>query len=291
MNLEENVTICIKTFLRKKSLWALLSSIEVYYPKLQLIIVDDSIINYKNSTLRKFPNLNINYITTSFDIGVSEGRNILLKNVNTEFFLLCDDDFQFNQNTNLKVALKTLVENKQDILGGELFEEIELNSFYEFLRWIKWGRNLKGYKLTPVSDFSVCKIEGSVLIKEKMKYNKNESFYIENLCFVSNFFIARTSSIEKIGGWRHKSLKLGEHGVFFDNAYFGYGLKIAYTNLFSAKTIRYSPLWYIIFRLRPGRKFRSIFKSDEFERYQSMGIKKIKFISYDGSVQEIDVAY
>ena len=43
-----------------------------------IIILDDSRENYKDAILEKFSKLNINYIVTEFDIGLSKGRNYCL---------------------------------------------------------------------------------------------------------------------------------------------------------------------------------------------------------------------
>lgn len=59
-------------------------------PKLNnipIIILDDSRENYKDAILEKFSKLNINYIVTEFDIGLSKGRNILLEHVKTDYIM------------------------------------------------------------------------------------------------------------------------------------------------------------------------------------------------------------
>ena len=105
------ITIIIKTFERKKSLICLLKSIQKYYPEIPIIILDDSRNNYKNEVMNKFSKLNIEYIVTEFDIGLSEGRNRILRKVKTKYFLLCDDDFEFDERT----KLKQLLEHVRDI--------------------------------------------------------------------------------------------------------------------------------------------------------------------------------
>lgn len=87
-----NITIIIKTFQRLKSLECLLKSIEDQkLNNIPIIILDDSRENYKDAILEKFSKLNINYIVTEFDIGLSKGRNILLEHVKTDYIILCDD--------------------------------------------------------------------------------------------------------------------------------------------------------------------------------------------------------
>ena len=80
-----------------------------------IIICDDSKDAQYNKEyiMDKFNDLNINYIITGFDTGVSKGRNILINNVKTKYFVLCDDDFIFTKQTNLLHMKEQL-----DILGG-----------------------------------------------------------------------------------------------------------------------------------------------------------------------------
>lgn len=104
----DDITIVIKTFERKKSLICLLRSIQKYYPDVFIIIVDDSKKSYREEILNSFRDLNINYIVTEFDIGLSEGRNILLRNVKTKYFMLCDDDFEFDKRTDINKAIQIL---------------------------------------------------------------------------------------------------------------------------------------------------------------------------------------
>lgn len=109
-------------------------------PKLNnipIIILDDSRENYKDAILEKFSKLNINYIVTEFDIGLSKGRNILLEHVKTDYIILCDDDFEFDSRTNISKGLLLLKEYNLDILGGSVYERVELNSIFSVLHLLK----------------------------------------------------------------------------------------------------------------------------------------------------------
>ena len=51
--------------------------------------------------LNYFNDSNISVINTKFNIGVCKGRNILINNIKTRYYIQCDDDFLFNRNTNI----------------------------------------------------------------------------------------------------------------------------------------------------------------------------------------------
>lgn len=145
-----------------------------------IIVVDDSE-NKKKINIKR--HLNTIHLQTPFDVGVSEGRNIGLKFVNTEFVVFCDDDFIFYEETNLDHFLESMAKGF-DIIGGAV----------------------EGKPM-----------EGSMKFQDTSLYLKKESKGdiqgIPRYDFVSNFFIARTETIKKFP-WDLR-LKLGERIDFF----------------------------------------------------------------------------
>lgn len=74
------MTFIIHTFKRPDCLSRLLESIKEYYPNTPVIVYDDS----------------------EFDRGLSWGRNHLVSQVKTKYFLLLDDDFVFTNETKIE---------------------------------------------------------------------------------------------------------------------------------------------------------------------------------------------
>lgn len=50
------------------------------------------------------------YYNLEKDCGLSAGRNFLLNKIQTKYFVLADDDFVFDQKTNLERAVQILEE-------------------------------------------------------------------------------------------------------------------------------------------------------------------------------------
>lgn len=276
--INENLTICIKTFIRKKSLWTLLSSIQRFFPDVHIIVVDDSPLNYKNATIKKFDRLKISYFVTKFDIGVSKGRNTALEKVETKFVLFCDDDFQFTKNTNLVLAMSQLVSNDLDILGGNILNEFQFNSIYSIYRYLLRGGNYTVYQKV----FYRYKFSDKTLTRS-CEIQKDESLII-GLCKIDNFFIAKTKSIRQIDGWQPESLKSSyEHSLFFHRAAME-GLKIGFTPQFECNSVRYNPIIYSLFRRRPSHKAKLI--SEEYFNKSSIkhGIRFIVYLDLVGKV-------
>jgi len=113
-----DVSILIKTLERKKQLIHLLHSIKYYGFKGPIIIADDSKVPYKEEILSLFPQLNIKYIILPYDTGTAEGRNAMLRETKTPFFVLCDDDFIFEPRTRIPCMRHLMIEHNLDILGG-----------------------------------------------------------------------------------------------------------------------------------------------------------------------------
>lgn len=181
----DNLTILIKSFLRKECVDRLINSIRNYYKNIKIIIVDDS--GDPNTYNFDYDN-NIKTYNLEFDGGLSFGRNFGVSVIETEFFLLLDDDFEFTKNTNLIKFMDIMIESDLDILGADVIvDDKKLEYFY----------NLK--------------LEGDSLYYINEKYEIKDNYQTCDL--ILNFFIARTNSIKK-----HKwldELKLSEHTAFF----------------------------------------------------------------------------
>lgn len=94
--LRDLVTLCITTFKRPEALNALTKSIERFYPELKRVVVDTK-------------------------GNLSWGRNYAVKQVTTPYFLLLEDDFVFTEQTNIRILLQILQEDKElAAIGGAI---------------------------------------------------------------------------------------------------------------------------------------------------------------------------
>jgi glycosyltransferase involved in cell wall biosynthesis len=109
--------IVIKTFNRYHCLDKLLKSIEQYYPDKNIIIADDSV---KFNEKFYQHNLNMEVLNVGVDVGLSYGRNEAMKLVKTEYALLLDDDFVFDERTDIHKLLTIAQHTDADVVGGSL---------------------------------------------------------------------------------------------------------------------------------------------------------------------------
>lgn len=191
------ITFIIHTYKRPGCVKRLLESIKQFYPKVPVLVYDD----------------------TDFDRGLSWGRNHLVSQVKTPYFLLLDDDFVFTEDTKIE-RLYDKAEQGYDVVAGALLENSILH--YE-------GR---------------FKLEDGIL-----RYIKTTE---EPLDYVLNFFVGRTEKFRECK-W-DEELKLAEHTAFF---FVNKGkLKIGYDSSVIVKHLPEKPDGYAEDRKRGGRYFK-----------------------------------
>ena len=180
----DDVTLLIKSFLRKDCVDRLIKSIRKFYPTIKIVVVDDSGRDYNFCYDKNIKTYNI-----GFDSGLSYGRNYGVSKIDTKYFVLLDDDFVFTEKTDLIKMFNILTKHPLDILGGLIYEN---------------GKRLDYYGYINYSDG---------VITCKSGYEKLDEYFSTEI--VPNFFMAKTDSIKK-----HKwcdDLKLCEHTIFFFN--------------------------------------------------------------------------
>ena len=188
-NCEASVTAIIKTFERPKCLDRLVRSIRKFYPKLSILIADDS--------FTPSPRDDAGYFRLGPDVGASAGRNALLDRVETPNFLLLDDDFEFTEHTDLNRLLAILGEEKVPLVAGECI-------------WCK--HLLMRIKRKRSSWYGNFQLKHGHL-RMLSEYHHEEDGYV--VCdFVQNFFMARTEAVRGMGAW-DAELKTNEHEEFF----------------------------------------------------------------------------
>lgn len=178
----DELTLVIKTFERRPLLLRLLRSIRKRYPRIAIIVVDDS--------RRIEPLEGVDYVVLPFDSGVSAGRNAGLARVRTRFVMILDDDFVFYRHTDLLASLRRIAAAPEiDLLGGVVITVPSLD----------WNDSSR----TPIYKHTTAKPGGFVAGLERRRK-------------VPNFFIARTERLAQIG-WDAR-LKRLDHIDFFTRA-------------------------------------------------------------------------
>ena len=88
----------------------LVQSIRKYHPNLSIIIADDSpasMMNESEIVHKLEKDIHIRYFRMPENNGWFSGRALLVSQVQTEYFVSCDDDFFFHDKFNLRTMLGT----------------------------------------------------------------------------------------------------------------------------------------------------------------------------------------
>ena len=113
MTLERDLSVLVKTFQRPDALHRLVASIRRFYPRIAVLVVDDS-----EEPLDPVPDGVTRYWHLPFDsAGLSAGRNFGLRHVETEHVLVCDDDMVFGRRTDLGAMVRTVTSTRFDLVS------------------------------------------------------------------------------------------------------------------------------------------------------------------------------
>ncbi len=114
-----NLTIVIVTIDRPRSVIRLVRSIIARYPGVKILVgvqsdgCEEASLSNIGADVYRFP----------FDFGLSATRNAVITHVATKYFLLCDDDFIFDRDTDVAPAVDILNANPEiGIVGGLLYD-------------------------------------------------------------------------------------------------------------------------------------------------------------------------
>lgn len=181
----DTLTALIKTFERPRTVARLIASLRRLYPDLRLLVVDDS------RHPRPIPG--VEWLTLPFDSGVSAGRSAGLKQVQTPFTLLLDDDFVFYHRTGLRAALVAMMQYPEiDIMGGTV---LQLPHFH-------------------ASDYRAAGLYPTAAAPVRPLGSRIGPFPVYDK--VPNFYIARTERLRLVD-W-DPQIKRQDHADFFTRA-------------------------------------------------------------------------
>jgi glycosyltransferase involved in cell wall biosynthesis len=184
-DVDERLTIVIKTFERPRTIERLVHSIRRMYPTMPIIVVDDS------RAPRELPG--VETIVLPFDQGVSIGRQTGLDLVRTPYVMMLDDDFVFFFATQLGRAISKLERQPRiDLIGGQLID----------LPYIRFREPPIGriFPTRAVPREPIGSTIDDLLVCDK----------------VANFYIARTDAVRRVG-WTPQ-LRRVDHADFFTRA-------------------------------------------------------------------------
>ena len=271
----KDITFIVKTFERPYCIKRLVKSVVKKYPDARILIADDSEKTCKNYFEHSKWSKNVQVYELPHDCGLSKGRNYLVDKVETRYFVLLDDDFIFDDRTDILRALEILKVKDLDILGGYFrnYKAITINFLkypYILLRILFKCEKPFNYLGTIEEDTANKTLTVNYIEHQFPKYTDSD--------IVHNFFIAKTDVVKLRNRW-DEDLKLQEHTAFFYTAKKN-GLKVGFSNEFS---VQHRPIRVYKYRSFRKRNFIKVFmeKNDFLKIISKYDNREIKIIEYD----------
>lgn len=204
----EDITLIVPTMMRDNCLKRLLTSAQIYYPKLKVLVGYQGTNNldttFSNTTIIQLPN----------DCGLSYARNALVKKVDTPYTLLLDDDHWFHKTTDL-AQMKSILEYDSNlgIVSGRFWQDNEIKPYEKFFLFCD--------KLLVLLSWETLFKKNLVSLRT---YN-NIKFGYADICH--NFFVAKTQVLKDYG-WDNRHKVHSEHLDFYLNLKINSPYKVAF---------------------------------------------------------------
>ena len=181
----DRTTFVVKTLERPEELARLLRSLRSLYPNARALVADDArdharvqdVCSVFDARLLELPH----------DVGLSVGRNTLLAEVETETFVLLDDDFVMIPGTRVEPLVRMVEEGLFDIAGGLVLHDGSPAHFEGRMRLVDGV-----LRLSPLRSLDGCPID---------------------VDFCWNFWVGRAEAVRRVL-WDER-LKVCEHHDFF----------------------------------------------------------------------------
>ena len=193
----DRLTAIVVSFLRPNYTIDCVKSLRETYPYIGKILVGENGY-YDESVEKAIFDANGEYIELKFDSGVGPGRNRLMDKVNTDYVLVGDDDFLYDDKAMVDRMVEFLDNHPEfDLVGGRIIENKNLKNYQGFIDINDDHLKYRMVHENTVEDFDE---------ESGLRYKKVDLTF--------NFFVARTESIRDVP-WDEKIKVAYEHSHWF----------------------------------------------------------------------------
>lgn len=236
-----NITAILITFLRPGYTKACIDSLQKEYKDIKIIVGENG--NYSKKMKAFCQARGVKYVEMPYDSGVCFARNRLVELVDTEYVLIGDDDFYYDENAGVEKMLKFLSShNEFDLIGGRVSVNGEVGNYQGFIE--KHFDHLNTIALDLNSEFNFDE-------KSRLRYLQVDLTF--------NYFLARTGKVKQVK-WDEEIKVAYEHYSWFAD-FKEAGHKVAFS---PDPIVVHKPNWvkseqaqeYLAFRTRKSDKER-----------------------------------
>lgn len=203
-----DITLIVPTYMRDDCLKRLLTTAQIYYPQMKVLV------GYQGKCTLDTTFSNTEIIMLPEDCGLSYARNALVKQVETSYVLLLDDDALIDKTSDL-MKMKTLFEydDKIGIVSARMIE----------------NKIIKGYErfFLPCDDVLLL-IDWNALYQKKIaEYRTYKDIRFGYAHITYNIFLAKTEVLRKYT-WDNRHKVHSEHLDFFLNLHLNSDVKTVF---------------------------------------------------------------
>lgn len=192
-----NLTALMITFLRPAYTKHCINSLRATYNDIKIIVAENG--EFDDDMKQFCDRVGAEYHLMPFDSGVCYARNRLVELAKTDYVLVGDDDFEYNQDAKVEQMLRFMEKNKGfDVIGGRVKEGGVLRNYQGFI------------------DLNVGHFHYHALNVDEIKYDKCEvsglRYCKADITF--NFFIGKRSKLLAVK-WDEQIKVAFEHSDWF----------------------------------------------------------------------------
>lgn len=191
----KKVTAIVISFLRPGYTTACITSLRERYPEINIVVGENG---HRNEELAQTcKEIGARYIQLPYDSGVCVGRNTLLKNVETPYVLVGDDDFFYTETAKADEMVAFLEAHPEfDQIGGRVSENGII-------------RNYQGYTERRTNHIHVHALD-----LEKAEYQTHGALRYCPADLTFNYFVARAEAVKAVP-WDEEIKVAYEHLSWF----------------------------------------------------------------------------
>jgi len=238
---QENITIGIKTFLRPTSLKYCLMRLRQYFPKIKILVADDSTEEIKKINQKLSQKFNAEYLDLEFDSGLGFGRNKMIEKTTTKYYLTLDDDSLIDNRFDLSKLYQLMEETNLDIIACQRGVNKKASKhYYHFFDSVK---------KTSEERFGKYLIYYDQEMKPERKINNQLKMNLYQTHLINENYIGKTEILKK--NLYQNEIKIGQHQLHFAKLFLN-KVSIGYCpDIIIGEKVNY-PEEYLKYRSRKG---------------------------------------
>lgn len=198
----DQVTAIVISFLRPAYTIACIKSLKENYPDIKIVVGENADRNEELANVCE--EVGAKYVQLPYDSGICVARNTLIKDIETEYVLVGDDDFFYTKEAGVDEMKKVLdSDGTIDLVGGRVRQNGEVKNYQGHI--VKRKNHFQTYAIIPEEEeYRVTQInpEGDQTIR----------YCQADLTF--NYFVARTEKVKAVP-WDEEIKVAYEHFSWF----------------------------------------------------------------------------